>query len=568
MRKLIALGCSLLFLDCWSQSGSDSLLVLPGVSPSIAFESYRAGYLTPTDSAGWDFHSAGEVRAKEFAIRLKPVVPHPKDLFKDCILIEPMKMATTGHSRQFFIGVDRGNTEQLGRGVVPASIRFYADTTGMIDNPIHGSLVSSNFPQSITSDYAKPFYFRKYEVSNKEYREFVQWVTDSIARTRLGYILPNGLLDRKKKYDLYDNKTDSVTMLILPKEERFYSRKDINARKLNYKFVQRPLEYGFDTINVYPDTLSWIEDWHFGIVSEPMTNMYFWHPAYDDYAVAGINYWQCLAFLEWKTCQLQRYLDKKKLNVKIECVLPSEIEWDYVSTAETKDENIILLAGRYFEIADRSWQTDLSLYFDYTTDIPVYEYRFDPRDTVKEILSPGKPPRKPFWAFTDDYDKPLRRHELNNQKMWGNFSEDGYLHPGPVQIDADGFNKHLRYRESNERSQAHYDKTTGVCWMDGNVSEWMREDLDLNWRAIFTRHLRVPNGPYANEEQLIRNYEKYYYDKLPKKGKLVRGANWYDERFALKHGKNVAGMQAKTFCNPDSAHSTLGFRYVIYLSEK
>lgn len=51
-------------------------------------------------------------------------------------------------------------------------------------------------------------------------------------------------------------------------------------------------------------------------------------------------------------------------------------------------------------------------------------------------------------------------------------------------------------------------------------------------------------------------------------GKLVRGSNWFDERFAMKYGKNKGGLQAKTFCDPDSAHCTLGFRYVIYLKEK
>src|SRR5687768_163005 len=163
----------------------DSLEVYPGVSPCIAFESYRAGYLTPRDSASWIFNSAGEIRARQFAIKVKPIAVHPKDLFSDCILIEPEQMARNHKWHQFFIGADLGDTERKGRPIVPASIRFYTDTAGMLDNPIHGTLVTNRFPEHKAIDYLRPFYFRKYEVSNKEYREFVNWVRDSIARTRL-----------------------------------------------------------------------------------------------------------------------------------------------------------------------------------------------------------------------------------------------------------------------------------------------------------------------------------------------------------------------------------------------
>jgi hypothetical protein len=93
----------------------------------------------------------------------------------------------------------------------------------------------------------------------------------------------------------------------------------------------------------------------------------------------------------------------------------------------------------------------------------------------------------------------------------------------------------------------------------------MREDLDTHWRGIFSKHMFVLNGPYAAETKIVRNYEKYYYDHLPEHGKLVRGCNWYDERFGMRYGKNVAGTQAKTFCDPNQAHCTLGFRYVIYV---
>jgi hypothetical protein len=45
------------------------------------------------------------------------------------------------------------------------------------------------------------------------------------------------------------------------------------------------------------------------------------------------------------------------------------------------------------------------------------------------------------------------------------------------------------------------------------------------------------------------------------------GGNWYDERYSFVHGKNPAGFNAKTFLNPAEQHCTVGFRYVIYVTE-
>lgn len=577
--KLFLSGLTCLLLtELYSQTAievPESLMVVPGNSPCVSFETNKVGYLTPTDSAAWLFHPAPDVKPKHFAIRFQPAVLIPKYFFKDCVFFDPYTMTHTKQSRNFFIGPDLANTETKGRTVVPASIRFYTDTTGMLSSPLFSESIAVNFPEHMAAAYLRPFYFRKYEVSNKEYREFVQWVTDSIARTRLGYILENGMLDRKIEYDLYDSKIDQETNLMIPPESRFYSRKQIDSRKLIYRFQNRPDGYQHDSLNVYPDTLRWIQDWDASFINAPMKDQYFWHPAYDHYPVAGVNYWQCQAFLEWKSRLLQFAADKKQLKVKVKCELPSEIEWDYVSNAQweenlrpKEDATIDLIGHHYFGTADDSWLTDLSLQRDYAADIPIYIYQAPIVNPPNLIVLGPVTKRKPFYFLSDAYDKPMRMFDLDDEKTWGDMIEDGYLHTGPVMIDAYGnrIDEDKRHNPIiNERSKAHYDNVTGICWMDGNVSEWMREDLDLNWRSIFNRHLFVPNGPYAAEEKMIREYEKYYYDRLPAHGKLVRGCNWFDERFAMKYGKNIGGLHAKTFCDPDSAHSTLGFRYVIYV---
>jgi hypothetical protein len=49
-------------------------------------------------------------------------------------------------------------------------------------------------------------------------------------------------------------------------------------------------------INVYPDTLAWIHDFTYSF-NDPITNMYFWHPSYDEYPVVGVNWKQARAFV-------------------------------------------------------------------------------------------------------------------------------------------------------------------------------------------------------------------------------------------------------------------------------
>ena len=49
----------------------------------------------------------------------------------------------------------------------------------------------------------------------------------------------------------------------------------------------------------------------------------------------------------------------------------------------------------------------------------------------------------------------------------------------------------------------------------------------------------------AEDAQLERKREHYFNTFNAKNGKLVRGANWFDERYGNAGTKNPAGMNAK-----------------------
>ncbi len=165
---------------------------------------------------------------------------------------------------------------------------------------------------------------------------------------------------------------EALDPMYLPVNERYWGRKEIDTRKLIYEYYridmkaaarrenrfkpkttpgqngrQWPTGQGSytvggksgldrsvfiikDIINVYPDTLAWIHDFTYSF-NEPMTNMYFWHPAYDDYPVVGVTWRQARAFCIWRTMLLNNFLSSNNEATVQDFRLPTEAEWEYAA---------------------------------------------------------------------------------------------------------------------------------------------------------------------------------------------------------------------------------------------
>ena len=231
------------------------------------------------------------------------------------------------------------------------------------------------------------FYMDETEITNSEYRQFVNWVRDSIIRTQLadmaeqtgqtsgsGGIGDFAYLDtntekmnayqqylqntygdqkarklNKKKALIWDtNKypdeyySEVMDKMYLPEEEAYNGKRIMDVQKFEFKYQWLDMEKAArargkrkdfikeEIVKVYPDTTVWIRDFNYSY-NEPMHNDYFWHEAYGDYPVVGVSWIQAKAFCEWRTLNKNAY-QKSKGDYTVNAFrLPIESEWEYAA---------------------------------------------------------------------------------------------------------------------------------------------------------------------------------------------------------------------------------------------
>ncbi len=233
----------------------------------------------------------------------------------------------------------------------------------------------------------RAFYMDETEITNSEYRQFVEWVRDSILRLKLAemadlegktpgngdigefayldanpddmnayesYMLNTyGNEQRKINHDVdlifdtddYPDELYAEVMdgMYLPLEESYNGQRtwDVKQFKFQYTYMdiakaakdrilKRSEVIEQEEVEVYPDTTAWIRDFAYSY-NEPMHNDYFWHSAYDDYPVVGVSWKQAQAFCQWRTLKHNGYQKSKGKQPVNSYRLPSEAEWEYAA---------------------------------------------------------------------------------------------------------------------------------------------------------------------------------------------------------------------------------------------
>jgi len=179
------------------------------------------------------------------------------------------------------------------------------------------------------TDTVHGFYISQTEVTNREYREFVYYVRDSIVHSLLMHFQAGtSNIDWNKPIDWNDNHLEA---LMLAPEERIFGKKEIDPVKILFTldFFGKK-----ESVSIYPDTLVWIRDFTAADM-EPLAQKYFSNSYYDHYPVVGISLKQAIAFCGWKTEQITQSLKGEAADsFKMVVRLPSSAEWESAAVGE------------------------------------------------------------------------------------------------------------------------------------------------------------------------------------------------------------------------------------------
>lgn len=396
-------------------------------------------------------------------------------------------------------------------------IHFGSYTMGPSDQDVPYALNAKSKTVTIPA-----FYIDIHEISNNEYRQFVYYVRDSLYLDALAqndddryfyaedeqgreldrFIDKGYILNWEEEIDWEDE--DIFDLLYdefyLQGSDRFYNRKQVDSRKLNYRYwwvdfkgaaskSGKDEEYGEvnslnqlhsvrghsdrsqfvieEIINVYPDTLVWVHDFTYSY-GEPLTETYFWHPAYDDYPVVGVTWGQSKAFNAWRTQILNEWKQQNGESFVQRFRMPSEAEWEYAARGGLE-------------------------------------------------LSP--------YPWGGPYIRNIQGCPLANFKpMRGDYVEDAGCYTVPI--------------------ESYSPNDYGLYQMAGNVSEWTNTaydesvyDFTHDMSSEYTYHAEVDDPPSL-------------------KRKVIRGGSWKDIGYYCQTGSRSYEYQ-------DTAKSYIGFRCVM-----
>lgn len=360
------------------------------------------------------------------------------------------------------------------------------------------------------------FFMDQTEISNSQYRQFVNWVRDSIAVTNYlndpKYFIggngskkgaavqsPNGqkYIDWNyvKRYPIWGRgakakgnaaggNAQKLQGMYYQGLDRIFDRNELDVRLLKYNYAmplyRRAAEHRNDknfkrsdaifrdTVAVYPDTLVWLADFSYA-ANEPMVEGYFSHPSFKDYPVVGVNWLQARAFTVWRTRYNEAYKDSRRLPHRSPYDLPTEEKFEYAARG-----------GRVGT--------------DYPWGGPYI------RNAKGCLLANFKPGR-------------------------GNYSDDGGTYTVKV--------------------RSYLPNDYGLYCMAGNVAEWTSSAFDPS------------ASTFVNDLSPTFNYEARKDEAEVMKRKVVRGGSWKDVGYFLQNS-------SRTYEYQDSAKSYIGFRCVTH----
>ncbi|MDA1182401.1 MAG: SUMF1/EgtB/PvdO family nonheme iron enzyme [Bacteroidetes bacterium] len=394
-------------------------------------------------------------------------------------------------------------------GVLDRRPWFHPQPPGMVNIP-SGTFHTGQGGQDVFNSYLEPnkqmtitsFWMDETEITNNEYRQFVNYVIDSLARISCDddeYYFPedeegNRLINPYRQVDWIKHK-EELSDMYYQGDERFQGKHQIDTRKLIFHFqwtdfataaAEDQLKYAAmnrskfmrnEDVLVYPDTLCWVRDFTYSY-NEPMAQVYFHHPKYDEYPVVGVTWHQAFAFCRWRTDRKTAFWEMNGyLPNTHDFRLPSEYEWEY--------------AARGGRIGNK-------------------------------------------YPWGGPYARNSKGCPLANFKpLRGNYGVDGGVYP--VRVDS------------------YFPNDFGLYNMAGNVSEWTSTSWDEANNA-FAHDLNGESSKFIKERGMQGKIQVKDIN-INEKRKVIRGGSWKDIAYFIENGARTSEYQ-------DTSKSYVGFRCV------
>jgi uncharacterized protein (TIGR02145 family) len=194
----------------------------------------------------------------------------------------------------------------------------------------------------------KPFYISDHEVTNGEYRVFVNWVRDSIAREKIvrrsldseqkkwitNVTYNSGKKDKKGDFYIlnwdkklnYEDPEISFILNDMFEESRYYSKRNFDTRFFYFDYYDE--DGTKNRIHVYPDTSLWEKEMH---MNNSTQENYFWAEEYKNFPIVGLTFEQAKAYCIWRT-MMYHYeagrTSKKHYDPTLKFHLPNKEEWE------------------------------------------------------------------------------------------------------------------------------------------------------------------------------------------------------------------------------------------------
>lgn len=201
-----------------------------------------------------------------------------------------------------------------------------------------------------------PFFIDKTEVTNSQYREFVNWVIDSVAIA--GYLkdasyFRDAIRDSNMHYINWSKVNHSKLWKDQSRLQAMYQngevRKDLYNFRITYTRAGKPgqADEVTEVVNIYPDTRVWAKDFP-NSQTDLIMKDYFTNRAFDDYPVVGVTWKQARAYAQWKTNRYHSNAGGFLADYHLPYTLPSEAQWVHAAkgSGTALDSTVILRDGK------------------------------------------------------------------------------------------------------------------------------------------------------------------------------------------------------------------------------